>query len=1361
MKKKIFSSLLLVAVAIASTSMFVSCKDYDDDINKNANAISALQTTIDQLKGQLDQTYLKIADAQAKYATLADTYTRSQLYTKDEADKAFAKKALENQFENWTKGVADAQTLKDLIDKLQKFNDENQGGYLKADDQRFLDLVDFLNGFDQTLATKLQDYVTNAGLNTRLSPIESAFKNLEVQEGLFATWKTMLADHENTLNSLGITLTEAEKKKFDDLSSWYDTQKDFIAGLPKNLGDFTEDDIKTLKDKMKDIKDMTNQVAGPTLDEIQYMIDQVLTGMQFYPMYYIGGIETIEVPVLAYQPIITKAGEKKGEHFEYSPNAIYGSLQTADGIAELDINELYNLELGSISPDNVSPWVLNGYFGLVSEVKNKTYTYMESTLTGNAYYHINPTTANLEGYDAKFLDHKAYAIEAIASPTEIQAQGGKYVLDPDYKKLTEADMLKSSGRYVASNYEKMDNGLLKVNIAFKDHKQFRDYILEVLNNADVMTIQNGDLQLNATAVKYQSNIDVVALQMTKDDKTVTSDYAAVCPAIYHVRHIVDVQPTETKTSAKDSKWAFAETMPKCDLTEAMKAWWAAEFKDMARVHEIRPLFMTAASCVADVPTHMVNYQKEFNVREWIRTHYTYIAPESTLREEFLHKQGNTIEEDDALLEKLGLHYEYHLVRYAEGQNVTEETNHLEHLNAAGESVASKDNIDPDPLSPIFIARSVDTRTGETIFGQPAIADRYTIDREPLIRVELKNTKGETIEAGYIKVIISEEEVVEKIPPVTVNHDFEGPYYVNCAELGDEMTWSEVENIILAAKDDEGNYILKNMTKNEFDEYYDADVNADGVFNRYTEADATKIDKNPFGEITMKIDPKEKETSVVRWEIGEPKITKDLKLFTNTDAGQKYLELANNEDNTLKQNGKALETYIRFVPKESAPGSYPVAYLKLTIPVKKINYAIGLVQNKVLDYWYKLNSGVGADRVNGVIVDDNETHMNVPTPKDQTTVLTTDDFKKDLYGFFYNPEKDNEKLSMDKRIEHNILDWKTDMEKFGELSKHGTFKLVEPNDQNSRVLYKNGWKVTGYSGDVYVLKVTDITTKEDGSTEQYITATKDGVTESIVSLIYTPDDPSTNATLDDNEETAVLQLLESEYGYDIMNKVGHTYLTEEDETFTAFIEVVNEEACYSFIENPYFNVRFLRPINWYPKEPNNLKDAWNEKQTIKLSEFVAFNDWRTTDNTNPDIANYTGKSYPVLEKLKNAIYEGEQTTYKYYGITIKSNDKECVTDLAMGKSERVKINGDDNINAAIAKGDLKKTYVFTDFDFTFDGTDTYTYYNNEGNLGNFHIYVPLYIMYTFSPWETEHLFIRTWSAVTVKETVNNPQTAKKN
>ena len=46
MKKRLMSTLLMGAFFLASTSMFVSCKDYDDDINANTKAIQNVESTL-------------------------------------------------------------------------------------------------------------------------------------------------------------------------------------------------------------------------------------------------------------------------------------------------------------------------------------------------------------------------------------------------------------------------------------------------------------------------------------------------------------------------------------------------------------------------------------------------------------------------------------------------------------------------------------------------------------------------------------------------------------------------------------------------------------------------------------------------------------------------------------------------------------------------------------------------------------------------------------------------------------------------------------------------------------------------------------------------------------------------------------------------------------------------------------------------------------------------------------------------------------------------------------------------------------------------------------------------------------------
>ena len=60
MNKRFLTALLTGAFFIASASMFVSCKDYDDDIHRNTAAIEKLQSELNQLesnlKAELEQT---------------------------------------------------------------------------------------------------------------------------------------------------------------------------------------------------------------------------------------------------------------------------------------------------------------------------------------------------------------------------------------------------------------------------------------------------------------------------------------------------------------------------------------------------------------------------------------------------------------------------------------------------------------------------------------------------------------------------------------------------------------------------------------------------------------------------------------------------------------------------------------------------------------------------------------------------------------------------------------------------------------------------------------------------------------------------------------------------------------------------------------------------------------------------------------------------------------------------------------------------------------------------------------------------------------------------------------------------------
>jgi len=136
MKRKIFSKLLMVALVIASVSAFVSCKDYDDDINNLQKQIDA-KAAISQIESLQSQLTAAQSAAQAAATAAENALKEAQSKTTDAAvktaiDEAIAKvnKAAEEA------ATKNAEAIQKAADAAKAAGDDAAAAKTAADEAK-------------------------------------------------------------------------------------------------------------------------------------------------------------------------------------------------------------------------------------------------------------------------------------------------------------------------------------------------------------------------------------------------------------------------------------------------------------------------------------------------------------------------------------------------------------------------------------------------------------------------------------------------------------------------------------------------------------------------------------------------------------------------------------------------------------------------------------------------------------------------------------------------------------------------------------------------------------------------------------------------------------------------------------------------------------------------------------------------------------------------------------------------------------------------------------------------------------------------------------------------------------------------
>lgn len=247
---------LLGVLMVTSASMFVSCKDYDDDINENKSSITALQEQLKTLQTALDATKSDLQTAMSNFAT------KTELGQVEEAAKAAAAQAAAS---------AKAEAIQSVIDQINAaIKDGNMSG---VNDVKSLAIK--VAGIDQSLLTLKEKIEGEDG-------IEAAIANINLQLQALNNLKNISAEDAANIAKISTLISDLETVK-TSVSNCVTTE--------------------ALAQKMQEASQKIDETIGADINTLTYLVNRILNSIALLPDLYVDGIEAIEFRSLYYRPV--------------------------------------------------------------------------------------------------------------------------------------------------------------------------------------------------------------------------------------------------------------------------------------------------------------------------------------------------------------------------------------------------------------------------------------------------------------------------------------------------------------------------------------------------------------------------------------------------------------------------------------------------------------------------------------------------------------------------------------------------------------------------------------------------------------------------------------------------------------------------------------------------------------------------------------------------------------------------------------------------------------------------------------------------------------------------------------------------
>ena len=1281
MKKRFFGILLMGAMVIASMSMFTSCKDYDDDINSVKNDVTALRTEL---------------------ATLKTTLTNDLSTAKSQLESAIAAKASATDLANLAARVAALETQIKAIDNCAT----------KSDVAELATTIATLTGDITTLQAALAAKANSTDLEAyaKDAALKAAEANIALQQTAIASLQTSLESLASKVEAL--SAAKGDKEAIEAIQTK-------LAAIQSDLAKCAlSSDVATLTTQMNGLSQSVSD-AVDAVNVLTVLVNKKLTSLVFRPDLYLDGIEAVEVLSLK-DTVLALVDEKK----------------------RAQVTELWGVKGSSkvAVPDSaLTTWYGPQYYlthGWTNALSDKnTVTYFEYAPLSVADFHMNPTTANLDGAKLSFYTNVAHVEDWI--PWYTRAEG------PELATPVPATIEKTS--------DFVKNGILSVPFSVDRN---------ILNGIRYKTVNN--------VTSYTDNEAWIALQAEVNDTVVTSDYALLAPRDIEIVALGGTwmhKANENHKIGTDHLWtkliapaAVGKNMP-CESGFVLY--------QEGKLNNV-PYYSPVAAVTPKALT--VEYNGNVDLSKVVTTHFRYgYRNPSTYAGDTWDEYDSEMTEE--MMKALKLHYEFEAIHYISGSNKTDE---WEHIQLSGDNNC------------IATPRSV-TEDGKQIPDE--VAGREVIGRMPIVRATLVSDEtNEVLAVGYILLEI----VSKNIATADVTIDLPDAY-MNCTAPA-AITWAQVEALILKevqlsktefealyeletvamGADFDGRYfsqagrwgdkILKSDVQKTAKQYVKVgnswtsiyDINKAVMLSSAWRSASTDEKKAalltyPLGSVYEHKNGEQQQTTVLEWNVGsqvDPNVANTYDVVGTWNGGQsKTVSIAKAiaaSGATAASKGlstEVVEVTVAYKQKDQNRQYIDTnaIYVTLRIPVGKLHFAYAEVSGKDLSHWYQNNNYLNAAQADES--DAAEIHINVPTPAlggsglnnglqdidfgkvlDQTFMknrITPGSFDADHFSKFTNVDFSFRLVAPKK---DNVIAWNLDAKK-QKLTGEGGTKTDE---------IENSWIVNGVTGNQYLVFVNT-----NGNQDWIeIAGYKDVVDGKVHSIANSKEKIVVKLVRELNNAVtggkgAKIAVMPNRYAQDIINYVGRydmfandnntTYLDSEDKTFTAFIGIEHNSDCYSLMmPNSYFKARFLRPINATRLE-KKWTDAVNVVQTVDVAkDLVKLIDWRgyqlTTANDDSK-KTVDAKFYGIADSTYHHFYVDTTAIYTDHGLAVGS---------------RVVKNTVAEIEALAKREDfesLKSKFLY------FDGTKgTLNYRNNETNVGTFHLYVPVFIAYSFGEFD---------------------------